>query len=88
MRRFTLSLATLAGLTLATTSANAQITVGFVTSLSGKASSIGLNYEKGINAAYAYQSVVAGQKIKLIKPTCRKRRNWLASSSSRKKSTS
>jgi branched-chain amino acid transport system substrate-binding protein len=36
MRRFTLSLATLAGLTLAVTSANAQITVGFVTSLSGK----------------------------------------------------
>jgi branched-chain amino acid transport system substrate-binding protein len=67
MRRFTLSLATLAGLTLAATTANAQITVGFVTSLSGKASSIGLNYEKGINAAYAYQSEVAGQKIKLIK---------------------
>jgi branched-chain amino acid transport system substrate-binding protein len=67
MRRFTLSLATLAGLTLTVTFANAQITVGFVTSLSGKASSIGLNYEKGINAAYAYQSEVAGQKIKLIK---------------------
>jgi branched-chain amino acid transport system substrate-binding protein len=67
MRRLTLSLATLAGLTLAATSAQAQITVGFVTSLSGPAASIGVNYEKGMNAAYAYQDKIDGVNIKLIK---------------------
>jgi branched-chain amino acid transport system substrate-binding protein len=45
----------------------ADITVGFVTSLSGPASSIGLNYEKGMKAAYAYQSAVGGKQIRLIK---------------------
>jgi len=55
-------------LTLGATAASAQdITVGFVTSLSGPASSIGLNYEKGINAAYAYQAEVDGHKINLVK---------------------
>ena len=51
MKRVALGLAALA-LTFSATAASAQdITVGFVTSLSGPASSIGLNYEKGINAA-------------------------------------
>lgn len=68
MRRFGLSLAALAGLSFAATGAHAQqITVGFVTSLSGPASSIGLNYAKGMDAAYAFQNEVNGQKIKLIK---------------------
>jgi branched-chain amino acid transport system substrate-binding protein len=44
----------------------ADITVGFVTSLSGPASSIGVNYDKGMKAAYAWQSSVGGKKIKLI----------------------
>ena len=67
MRRVALALAALA-LTLGATAASAQdITVGFVTSLSGPASSIGLNYEKGINAAYAYQAEVDGHKINLVK---------------------
>jgi branched-chain amino acid transport system substrate-binding protein len=66
MRQFLLALA--AGLaSLATTAQAADITVGFVTSLSGPASSIGLNYDKGIKAAYAYIDEVNGQKIKLIK---------------------
>jgi branched-chain amino acid transport system substrate-binding protein len=52
---------------LATTAQAADITVGFVTSLSGPASSIGLNYDKGIKSAYAYIDEVNGQKIKLIK---------------------
>jgi branched-chain amino acid transport system substrate-binding protein len=68
MRPIALGLAALAGLTLAATSASAQqITVGFVTSLSGPAASIGLNYEKGMNAAYAYQAKVGDITIKLIK---------------------
>jgi branched-chain amino acid transport system substrate-binding protein len=68
MRRIALALTAVAGLAFGATAASAQdITVGFVTSLSGAASSIGLNYEKGINAAYAYQSEVGGHKINLIK---------------------
>lgn len=67
MRPIALSLAALAGLSIAATSAHAQITVGFVTSLSGPAASIGLNYEKGMNAAYAYQDKIDGVTIKLIK---------------------
>ena len=47
--------------------AHAEITVGFVTSLSGPASSIGLNYDKGMTAAWAFQSKVGDQEIKLIR---------------------
>ena len=68
MRKYVFGLAALAGLSVAATASHAQqITVGFVTSLSGPASSIGLNYEKGMNAAYAWQGEINGQKIKLIK---------------------
>jgi branched-chain amino acid transport system substrate-binding protein len=68
MRRLALSFAAFTALAFNIGHARAQdITVGFVTSLSGPASSIGLNYEKGINTAYAYQSEVDGHKIKLIK---------------------
>jgi branched-chain amino acid transport system substrate-binding protein len=67
MRHLAFGLAAVAGLSLAVTTAHAEITVGFVTSLSGPASSIGINYEKGMNAAYAYLNEMDGQKIKLIK---------------------
>ncbi|MGE0315789.1 MAG: ABC transporter substrate-binding protein [Lautropia sp.] len=46
--------------------AHAEITVGFVTSLSGPASSIGLNYDKGMKAAIAWQSKVGNETIKVI----------------------
>ncbi|MBN9063634.1 MAG: branched-chain amino acid ABC transporter substrate-binding protein [Rhizobiales bacterium 65-9] len=46
--------------------ARADITIGFVTSLSGPGSSIGIPYGRGIAAALAYRGEVAGQKIKLI----------------------
>jgi branched-chain amino acid transport system substrate-binding protein len=46
--------------------ARADITVGFITSLSGTASSLGVLYGKGINAAYDTMPEVAGQKVKLI----------------------
>jgi branched-chain amino acid transport system substrate-binding protein len=49
------------------TSFGADITVGFVTSLSGPGASIGIPYEKGILAAYAYADKVGDRKIKLIR---------------------
>jgi branched-chain amino acid transport system substrate-binding protein len=68
VRRFVLSLAASVAVTLAASAAHpADITVGFVTSLSGPASSIGLNYDKGMKAAYAYQNAVGGKAIRLIK---------------------
>lgn len=67
MRYFAFGLAAAAGLSFAASAAHAEVTVGFVTSLSGPASSIGINYEKGMNAAFAYLNEVGGQKIKLIK---------------------
>lgn len=45
----------------------ADITVGFVTSLSGPGASIGIPYEKGILAGYAYADKVGDHKIKLIR---------------------
>ncbi|WP_235891052.1 ABC transporter substrate-binding protein [Pararhizobium mangrovi] len=62
---FTLTL--LAGLSATAMAANAEIRVGFVTSLSGPGASIGTLYDKGMKAAYAYQDEVGGEKIKLIK---------------------
>lgn len=67
MKRLAFSFAALAGICLVTSVHAQDITVGFVTSLSGKASSIGLNYEKGFNAAVAYKSEVDGHKIKVIR---------------------
>ena len=58
--------AAVAALLMATVPARADITVGFVTSLSGPASSIGILYGKGIAAALAYRSEVGGEKINLI----------------------
>jgi len=46
--------------------AQAQITVGFVTSQSGPGSSIGVLYDRGIKAAAEYAMSVGAEKIKLI----------------------
>jgi len=46
--------------------AQAEIKVGFVTSLSGPGASIGIPYSKGMAAALAYASEGAGEKIRLI----------------------
>jgi branched-chain amino acid transport system substrate-binding protein len=68
LRKLVLGLAASAAVTIAATAARAaDITVGFVTSLSGPASSIGLNYDKGMKAAYAWRSSAGGRQIKLIK---------------------
>jgi branched-chain amino acid transport system substrate-binding protein len=60
--------AAVASLLFATTGVfAADITVGFVTSLSGPGASIGIPYEKGILAADAYQGKIGDTNIKLIR---------------------
>lgn len=46
--------------------AQAEITVGFVTSQSGPASSIGLLYDRGMKAALEYATSVGDEKVKVI----------------------
>ncbi|PTW56622.1 amino acid/amide ABC transporter substrate-binding protein (HAAT family) [Breoghania corrubedonensis] len=66
LKKIASTLAVVAGLSLAATAAQAEIKVGFVTALSGAGASIGIPYEKGIKAAFEYQSEVGGEKITLI----------------------
>ncbi len=58
--------AIVAGASLTVGPAHADITVGFVTSLSGPGSSIGVLYDHGMKAAWEYAASVGGEKIKLI----------------------
>jgi branched-chain amino acid transport system substrate-binding protein len=44
----------------------ADLKVGFITSLSGPVSSLGIPYEKGMKAALAYKADVGGRKIQLV----------------------
>jgi len=44
----------------------ADLKVGFITSLSGPVSSLGIPYEKGMKAAVAYKSELNGRKIQLV----------------------
>ena len=44
----------------------ADLKVGFITSLSGPVSSLGIPYEKGMKAALAYKSEINGRKIQLV----------------------
>jgi len=44
----------------------ADLKVGFITSLSGPVSSLGIPYEKGLKAALAYKSELPGRKIQVI----------------------
>ncbi len=48
------------------TAAQAEITVGFITSQSGPGSSIGVLYDRGMKAAIEYASSVGAEKVKLI----------------------
>ena len=61
-----LSLTALIGSLVAASTAQADITIGFVTSLSGPGASIGIPYGRGIQAAIEFKSEVNGEKIKLI----------------------
>jgi branched-chain amino acid transport system substrate-binding protein len=58
--------AAVTGAVMAASAAQADVTIGFVTSLSGPGSSIGIPYGRGIKAAYEYASTVNGEKIRLI----------------------
>lgn len=44
----------------------ADLKVGFITSLSGPVSALGIPYHKGIQAAEAYKATIAGRKVQLI----------------------
>lgn len=55
-----------AGLVLAANANAADLKVGFITSLSGPISALGIPYNKGAQAAMAYRSQVGGHKIQLI----------------------
>lgn len=67
MKHLTSFVATIAAtLSLGTTATAADLKVGLVTSLSGPASSIGIPYAKGMQAALAYRAEVSGHKIQLI----------------------
>ncbi len=61
-----LSLAALVAGVFTASAAQADITIGFVTSLSGNGSSIGIPYGRGINAAYEYRNTINGEKIRLV----------------------
>lgn len=53
-------------LTLASGVQAGEIKVGFITSMSGPVSSIGIPYAKGMQAATAYKAEIAGHKVRLI----------------------
>ncbi|HEX7382236.1 MAG TPA: ABC transporter substrate-binding protein [Nevskiaceae bacterium] len=58
-----------AGLLLASTGASAagnEYTIGFINSLTGPASALGIPYQKGLKIAEAYKSTLNGRKIKVI----------------------
>jgi len=57
---------TAAALGLAAQALAADLKVGFITSLSGPVSSLGIPYGKGIQAAAAYKSEIGGHKVQLI----------------------
>ena len=58
--------ATVLGAGLALNALAADLKVGFITSLSGPVSSLGIPYAKGIQAGIAYKSVVNGHKVQMI----------------------
>lgn len=66
MRQFLRAVAIGAGVSLAIGPAQAEINVGFVTSLSGPGSSIGVLYDRGMKAAWEYAKAVGDEKINLI----------------------
>ena len=65
-RRVLVSSAVVAAMATGFSASAADYKVGFITSLSGPVSSLGIPYQKGMKAAYAYQSEIDGRKIDLI----------------------
>lgn len=66
MKKITRLLAVATLSATACAAALADLKVGFITSLSGPVSSLGIPYAKGIQAAIAFKPEVAGQKIQMI----------------------
>ncbi len=64
MTRNTVALAVAMGLSAAAMAADLKI--GFISSLSGPVSALGIPYEKGIRAALAENPMLAGHKVELI----------------------
>jgi branched-chain amino acid transport system substrate-binding protein len=58
--------ASVLGAGLALNAIAADLKVGFITSLSGPVSSLGIPYAKGIQAALAYKPMVGNRKVQLI----------------------
>jgi branched-chain amino acid transport system substrate-binding protein len=56
----------LLGAGLAFNALAADLKVGFITSLSGPVSSLGIPYGKGIQAAAVYKPTIAGRKVQLV----------------------
>ena len=54
------------GALAATSALAAELKVGFITSLSGPVSSLGIPYDKGMKAAIAYKSDVGGRKVQVV----------------------
>lgn len=63
---FKLFVAAAVGLSLGVETRADELKVGFVTSMSGPTSSIGIPYAKGIQTALAYKAEAGGHKFKLI----------------------
>lgn len=55
-----------AGLVLAAPLLAADLKVGFITSLSGPASALGIPYNKGLQVAESYKGTIAGHKVQVI----------------------
>lgn len=66
MRHFKLAASAILASTVAAASAQAQVVVGIITSLSGPVSSIGIPYARGYAAWEAGGTEVAGEQLKLI----------------------
>lgn len=66
MRYFKLAASAILASTVAAASAQAQVVVGIITSLSGPVSSIGIPYARGYAAWEAGGTEVAGEQLKLI----------------------
>ncbi|WP_298018683.1 ABC transporter substrate-binding protein [uncultured Castellaniella sp.] len=67
LRTLTAAAAAVGAMAMAPGAHAADYKVGFITSLSGPVSSLGIPYDKGIKAAYEFQSKVDGRKVELIK---------------------
>ncbi|NML45841.1 ABC transporter substrate-binding protein [Ramlibacter sp. G-1-2-2] len=66
MRKLKTLAAAIMGAGLALNALAADLKVGFITSLSGPVSSLGIPYAKGIQAGVAYKSVINGHKVQMF----------------------